>query len=74
MAVMAQPSSNVPFIPFIERQSLCLPSIQPGVPTQYGEDGFLQNLTRYFPSAGNNALEKLVQLKREIKTADTETF
>jgi len=51
-----------------------LPSIQPGVPTQYGEDGFLQNLARHFPSAGNNALEKLVQLKRVIKTADTETF
>ncbi|KAJ9602403.1 hypothetical protein H2200_012945 [Cladophialophora chaetospira] len=72
---MAQrPPGLDPYIPLIERQSLCLPSIRPGVPTQYGEDGFLQNLAKHFPSAENNALERVVQLKRELKTADSETF
>src|ERR1700761_6945900 len=75
MAVMAQrPPGIDAYIPLIERQSLCLPSLRPGVPTQYGEDGFLQNLARHFPSAENNALEKVVQLKRDLKTADSETF
>ena len=75
MAVMAErPPEVEPFIPFIERQSICLPSLRPGIPTQYGEDGFLQNLARHFPSAENNALEKVVLLKRELKTADSETF
>ncbi|OCT46471.1 hypothetical protein CLCR_01823 [Cladophialophora carrionii] len=69
-----QPPGIDPFIPLIERQSLCLPSVRPGVPTQYGEDGFLQNLARHFPSAENNALEKVVQLKRELKTVDSDTF
>ncbi|KIW96551.1 uncharacterized protein Z519_01942 [Cladophialophora bantiana CBS 173.52] len=71
---MAEPPDTRPSLPLIERQSLCLPSIEPGVPAQYGEDGFLQNLARHFPSRENNALEKLVQLKRELKISDTESF
>src|ERR1700761_8842585 len=75
MAVMAQlPPRIDPFMPIIERQSLCLPSVRAGVPMQYGEDGFLQDLARHFPSAENNALEKMVHLKRELKRADSETF
>ncbi|EXJ64806.1 hypothetical protein A1O7_01144 [Cladophialophora yegresii CBS 114405] len=69
-----QPPGIDPLIPLIERQSLCLPSLCPGVPTQCGEDGFLQNLARHFPSAENNAVEKVVQLKRELKTVDSDTF
>ncbi|KIW84584.1 hypothetical protein Z517_03834 [Fonsecaea pedrosoi CBS 271.37] len=71
---MAEPPDPRPSLPLIERQSLCLPSVEPGVPAQHGEDGFLQNLARHFPSPENNALEKLVQLKRELKMADTESF
>ncbi|OAP62511.1 hypothetical protein AYL99_04716 [Fonsecaea erecta] len=71
---MAEPPDPRPSLPLIERQSLCLPSIEPGVPAHYGEDGFLQNLAKHFPSHENNALEKLVQLKRELKSADTESF
>ena len=75
MAVMAQQPPGVdPYIPIIERQTLCLPSLRPGIPTQYGEDGFIQSLRRRFPAAENNALEKVVHLKRELKAADTETF
>ncbi len=75
MAVMAQhPPGIDPYIPLIERQSLCLPSLRPGVPMQCGEDGFLQNLAKHFPSAENNALERVLQLKRELKMMDSETF
>jgi signal transduction histidine kinase/CheY-like chemotaxis protein len=74
MAVMAQPRVTEPPLSFIERESLCLSTQRPGVPAQLGEDGFLQNLARHYPSAENNALERLVQLKRKLKTADTETF
>lgn len=71
---MAQRPGPGHFPSLIERHSLCLPSVQPGVPMHHGEEGFLQDLARRFPSAENNALEKLVQLKRELKKADTETF
>ena len=72
---MAQnPPGFDPFIPLIERQSLCLPSPRPGIPTQCGEVGFLENLARHLPSAENNALEKVVQLKQELKTSNSETF
>ncbi|KIX00133.1 uncharacterized protein Z518_10270 [Rhinocladiella mackenziei CBS 650.93] len=71
---MAKPANHRPSVPIIERQSLCLPSVEPGVPTQYGEDGFVESLARHFPSAENNAVEKLVRLKRELKDMDTEEF
>lgn len=71
---MAESSNDRHCVPIIERQSLCLPSVEPGVPTQCGEDGFVQNLARHFPSAENNAVERLVLLKQELKTADTEKF
>ena len=75
MAVMAQHPPRIdPYTPLIERQSLCLPSVRPGVPMQCGEDGFLQNLARHFPSTENNALERVLQLKRDLKTMDSETF
>lgn len=58
----------------LERRSLCLPSVEPGVATQSGENGFVQNLAKHFPSTENNALERLVQLKQDLKNADTESF
>lgn len=61
-------------VPMLERRSLCLPSVEPGVATQSGENGFVQNLAKHFPSTENNALERLVQLKQDLKNADTESF
>nr|BAJ95513.1 predicted protein [Hordeum vulgare subsp. vulgare] len=61
-------------VPLLERRSLCLPSVQPGIATQFGEHGFVQNLTKHFPSSENNALERLVQLKHDLRAADSESF
>lgn len=74
MSLIDKSLNNGFSIPVIERKSLCLPSVEPGVATQFGENGFVQNLTNHFLSAENNALEKVVQLKKELKTADTESF
>ncbi|EXJ78952.1 hypothetical protein A1O3_08452 [Capronia epimyces CBS 606.96] len=71
---MAKPLNNPDSSPVIERQSLCLPGEEPGVSVHYGQEGFVQNLARHFASAENNAAEKLVQLKRNLKDADTEGF
>ena len=74
MSLIDKSLNNGFSVPIIERKSLCLPSVEPGVATQFGENGFVQNLTNHFVSAENNALEKIVQLKKELKTADTESF
>ncbi|KAK5194832.1 hypothetical protein LTR99_009996 [Exophiala xenobiotica] len=58
----------------IERQSLCLPSLEPGVATQHGEKGFVENITRHFNACESNAAERLMSLKQELRDADTETF
>src|SRR5271170_5066015 len=60
--------------PIIERKSLCLSSPNPGLASHYGESGFADSISRHFPAPENNAAEKLVQLKAELKEADTETF
>jgi hypothetical protein len=60
--------------PIIERKSLCLSSPNPGLASHYGESGFADSISRHFPVPENNAAEKLVQLKAELKDADTETF
>ncbi|KAK4941333.1 hypothetical protein LTR10_018743 [Elasticomyces elasticus] len=68
------PTNDTPSVPHVERRSLCLASSQPGVPNQYGEDGFVKNIANHFRPNESNALERLVDLKRELREADTETF
>ncbi|KAI1614642.1 hypothetical protein EDD37DRAFT_109941 [Exophiala viscosa] len=68
------PKNDTASVSHVERRSLCLPSLQPGVPTQYGEEGFVKNIANHFRPSENNALERLVDLKRELREADTETF
>lgn len=71
---MAGAFHDPPPLPIIERQSLCLSGDEPGQSVQYGEIGFVEKLASHFDCAENNAAEKLVQLKRELKDADTEAF
>jgi hypothetical protein len=70
MALSQGPSTS----PVIERKSLCLSSPNPGLASHYGQTGFTDTISRHFPAPENNAAEKLVQLKAELKIADTETF
>jgi hypothetical protein len=60
--------------PIIERKSLCLSSPKPGLASHHGEHGFADSISQHFAAPENNAAEKLVQLKAELRDADTETF
>lgn len=68
------PTSDNPSVSHVERRSLCLPTLQPGLLTQAGEEGFADNVAKHYQSNESNALETLVDLKRELHQADTETF
>ncbi|KIW17884.1 hypothetical protein PV08_05079 [Exophiala spinifera] len=71
---MDKPVGDKLSVPILERQSLCLPSVEPGVPLHHGDAGFVENLSTHFAPAESNAAEKLVALKKELRAADTETF
>ena len=60
--------------PLVERATLCLPNYAAGSVVQAGEDGFPDALQDYVPSVENNALERLVQLKSELRAASTLEF
>ncbi len=60
--------------PVIERRSLCLSSPHPGLAAHHGESGFADTIKKHFAVPENNAAEKLVLLKEELKNADTEIF
>jgi hypothetical protein len=60
--------------PVIERTSLCLSSLKPGLASHHGQTGFADTISRHFPAPENNAAEKLVLLKADLKDADAETF
>ena len=66
--------AQYPLIPVIERKTLCLSSPAPGIASHYGESGFADTIANSFATPENNAAEKLVELKAELKKADTETF
>ncbi|KAL5345282.1 hypothetical protein ACLOAV_009652 [Pseudogymnoascus australis] len=51
----------------IERASLCLPDITRGVVTHQGEDGFGGILKQYYDTPENDALERLVVLKKRLR-------
>lgn len=60
--------------PLIERQSLCLPGMAPGIAMHAGESDFKAKLDAVFRNGENNANEKLVALKAELRLLDTEAF
>jgi hypothetical protein len=61
-------------VPLLQRRSLCMSTSQPGVAIHAGEDGFEEGIAKHFPTAENNAAEKLVQLKVDLAKADGENF
>lgn len=58
----------------VERKSLCLSSSLPGIAAHGGESGFKESVIQYYGAGENNAAERMVDLKAELKDADTETF
>ena len=57
-----------------DRQTLCLPGKDPGVAIHAGEDGFSSYSRKHFPTAESVAIEKLLRLKAELGTSETEMF
>jgi hypothetical protein len=60
--------------PLIERATLCLSDYASRSVVQAGDDGFPDALNQFVPSIENNALERLVQLKTELRWASTHEF
>ncbi len=58
----------------VERKSLCLPSTHPGVAMHSGDAGFSPALSRLYSSPESDAVEKLTQLKAELRNAEPEAF
>jgi hypothetical protein len=58
----------------IERTTLCVPNYAIRSVVQAGEDGFSDALHGHLPSVENNALERLVKLKSELRQASTLDF
>ena len=58
----------------LERTSLCISGPTPGVPSHTGDEGFCEKVQQHYSIAENNATEKLVHLKAELKRATTHDF
>ncbi|KAI9773509.1 MAG: hypothetical protein M1835_006149 [Candelina submexicana] len=59
---------------FVERKTLCFPSPVPGIVSHNGDEGFRENVQRYYPARENNAAEQFVNLKASLRDAGTEEF
>ncbi|EON69186.1 hypothetical protein W97_08544 [Coniosporium apollinis CBS 100218] len=59
---------------FIGRESLCFALPAPGEVLHNGHEAFTHELSKLYRLAENNAAERLVELKGDLRKADTETF
>lgn len=58
----------------MERTSLCMSGPRPGVAAHDGDIGFLKQVQQHYTVQENNAVERLVLLKAELKEAATYDF
>jgi len=58
----------------LERRTLCISRPKPDYVLHAGDHGFSEALRSWYNTAENNAAEKLVTLKAELKRAKTEDF
>ena len=58
----------------LERTTLCVSSPRPGVPAHDGDNGFRETIGEHYSVAENNAVEKLVKLKTQLRSASTYDF
>jgi hypothetical protein len=59
-----------------ERETLCLPDFSNGDGhiLQSGDPGFKSLVNQFYPSSESNATERLVKLKAQLRTLDTQQF
>ena len=58
----------------LERGSLCLPSRTPGIAAHSGDEGFGEDVRKYYSVTENNVTERLIQLKARVKDAPLDEF
>ena len=58
----------------LDRTTICVSSLEPGVAAHTGDVGFRETLEKHYSPAENDAVEQLVQLKRTLKEASTHDF
>ena len=56
------------------RKTLCVSGPNPGVAAHDGDDGYRETVQRHYDAAENNAAERIIALKAELKDAPTEHF
>lgn len=71
---MEQNTDSSRLATMLERTSLCVSGPTPGVPAQHGDIGFRESVRQHYSIAENNAVEKLVHLKAELRGATTYDF
>lgn len=61
-------------VQMMQRATLCVSGPEPGVAAHSGDKGFREVVEEYFTAVENNAVERLVQLKKRLREASTYDF
>ncbi|EEH37846.2 histidine kinase M7 [Paracoccidioides lutzii Pb01] len=59
---------------FLNRQTLCVPGLYPGLIASAGAPEFMTGMTRHYEVGQSNAIERLLKLKEELRDSETEAF
>ena len=71
---MEDPAAGEELVGMMRRTSLCMSGPCPGVAAHNGDTSFLQSVMEHYTVQENNATERLVLLKSELKEASTYDF
>lgn len=58
----------------LERTTICVSGPEPGVPAHGGDVGFRETMEEHYSVAESNAVEQLVRLKTQLRSASTYDF
>lgn len=58
----------------LQRTTLCVSGPEPGITSHNGDDGFREAVNEHYTVAENNAVEKLVRLKAQLRQASLYDF
>ena len=71
---MEKPVGGDALAEMMGRTTLCVSGPEPGVAAHNGDKGFRETVQRHYSVAENNAVERLVRLKTELRKASTYDF
>ena len=73
-AMMRKPLERDGLADMLERTTICVAGPEPGVPAHHGDEGFREKIGEHYSAAENNAADKLVKLKAQLREASTYDF